>query len=113
MSKPILALSPTNVSSAKYCMLRDQAGNKRPYFAYLVAGDILTEEDKSDDKYCRGSKAKEAINAERIALIKQDIFQYFPLKPQESFKTTWLNCISNIDSRLRKRTPNDKPSAAE
>ena len=55
MIKPILALSPdggpdphaaphtlfvqkgANVSSAKYRMLRDQAGDKRPYFAYLVA----------------------------------------------------------------------------
>ena len=97
----------SSINSSKWSLLRDEAGDKRPYFSYLVTCEVMPNDDLSG-KCCRGSKIRQAIDVQKLMDIKELTFKYFPLKSDESLKEAWSKCIKNIDSRIRKRYPTNK-----
>ena len=48
-----------------------------------------------------GSKTKPALDKRVMDYVQRTVFEYLPLKAEETFKEAWQDCVTSIDSRAR------------
>jgi len=48
-----------------------------------------------------GSNTKPALDPRVMKYVEKTVFNYYPIKPPETYKQAWQDCITNIDNRAR------------
>lgn len=84
-----------------FCEIARGKASSFGHFACMIVQQLFSREERVG-RNCRGKRGKEALDAVKLEQVKQTIFEYYNVPPEEQAEH-WKESMSRIDEMLRRK----------